>query len=882
MPYDIIIGRDDADKKRFGKKGLIYFGKGYVTMGQYTSLSNPIYLDVSRSHVILVSGKRGSGKSYSLGVIAEELSQLPEEERKNIAPLIFDTMGIFWTMKYENEKEKSLLAEWKMKPKKLPVKVFVPYGKYDEYIEKGIPVDKKFSIKASELDAEDWSLIFNLDIINPISILIERILSKLQAAGNYIIKDIIQGIIYDDKTSETEKNVAVGLFEAADTWGIFAKEEKDEINISELLNPGITSIIDLSIYNSVGAFNVRALVIGLVCRKLFDERTFSRKQEEVEAVRHGIDYLSYQGKRETPLIWVFIDECLTGDTEIITHKAHTSLNEIIEKVERGEEIKVLGLNTEKMEFNHYPVKKIYKKGKRKIINLITETGREIKCTPEHRVLTRHGFASAFSVDEIATPLVSHYSEDEDCIKARILGYLYGDGWASEKTQSLGFSGKSNSDDLNKIKNDLLLLGFKSSNIFSRITSSQITNNKNKKLIVNGTSCSIQASSKAFKFFKELGVITGDKVTKESKIPIWIKMANTKVKAEFLSALMGSDGQTITKAKNAKGDFNAVRFSFNKLERLDKNAVDFATEIKELFEDLGIKISSIVRLKGNVRKNGDKTIKIIITLEKNLENTIHFLNEVGYKYCSDKEIECFKWLSYLKARLFLKKEREKIYEKAIILKKEGLGKAKIAKILGFPEAQIRDWIYSNTKPGLPKTFLDIDEWINNRFGKNVLYERVFRIEECGEEEVYDLSVDKVHNFVSNGLITHNCHEFLPREGKTSATDALVQILREGRQPGITLVLATQQPGQIHKDVMTQSDVVISHRLTAQPDLMALNEIMQSYLYQSIKKHIDDLPDLKGSAIILDDNSERIYPMRVRPKFTWHGGESPTSVKIEKKI
>ena len=59
MPYDIIIGRDDADKKRFGKKGLIYFGKGYVTMGQYTSLSNPIYLDVSRSHVILVAGKRG-------------------------------------------------------------------------------------------------------------------------------------------------------------------------------------------------------------------------------------------------------------------------------------------------------------------------------------------------------------------------------------------------------------------------------------------------------------------------------------------------------------------------------------------------------------------------------------------------------------------------------------------------------------------------------------------------------------------------------------------------------------------------------------------------------------------------------------------------------
>ena len=123
MSYDIIIGRDDADKKRFGNKGLINFGKGYVKMGQYSSLSNPILMDISRSHVILVAGKRGSGKSYSLGVIAEEISQLPEEARQNIAPLIFDTMGIFWTMKYENEKEKKLLGEWGLKPKKLPVKV---------------------------------------------------------------------------------------------------------------------------------------------------------------------------------------------------------------------------------------------------------------------------------------------------------------------------------------------------------------------------------------------------------------------------------------------------------------------------------------------------------------------------------------------------------------------------------------------------------------------------------------------------------------------------------------------------------------------------------------------------------------------------------------
>ena len=41
-----------------------------------------------------------------------------------------------------------------------------------------------------------------------------------------------------------------------------------------------------------------------------------------------------------------------------------------------------------------------------------------------------------------------------------------------------------------------------------------------------------------------------------------------------------------------------------------------------------------------------------------------------------------------------------------------------------------------------------------------------------------------------LIVDQAHEFLPNEGKTAATHALVTILREGRQPGISLVLASQ--------------------------------------------------------------------------------------------
>ena len=108
MVYEIIIGRNEEDKKKFGKKGIVYLGKSYVKMGEYTSLSNPIYLDIARTHVILIAGKRGSGKSYTASVISEEMARLPNDVKKNVGVLFFDTLGVFWTMKYPNKRQDEL------------------------------------------------------------------------------------------------------------------------------------------------------------------------------------------------------------------------------------------------------------------------------------------------------------------------------------------------------------------------------------------------------------------------------------------------------------------------------------------------------------------------------------------------------------------------------------------------------------------------------------------------------------------------------------------------------------------------------------------------------------------------------------------------------
>jgi hypothetical protein len=162
----------------------------------------------------------------------------------------------------------------------------------------------------------------------------------------------------------------------------------------------------------------------------------------------------------------------------------------------------------------------------------------------------------------------------------------------------------------------------------------------------------------------------------------------------------------------------------------------------------------------------------------------------------------------------------------------------------------------------------------------------------KQEEYDSIHEAIHYFSEEKkaeklempmvwLVVDEAHEFLPREGKNPATDPLVTIMREGRQPGISLVLATQQPGKIHTDVMTQSDTVLSHRITAKIDVEALGMLMQSYMREGLTVQIDNLPRLKGAAVLFDDTNERLYSMKVRPRFTWHGGSAPVAIHEEEK-
>ncbi|MBL7054955.1 ATP-binding protein [Candidatus Woesearchaeota archaeon] len=307
--YEIVVGRNEEDRKKYGLQGTILIGKHYVKMGQTTSLSNKIYMDVSRSHVVFICGKRGTGKSYTMGAIAEGVADLPPEINKNLSIIILDTMGIYWTMKYPNKKDKGLLDDWGFEGKGLNVQIFTPTGYYDKYKEAGIPTDFPFSIKTNDLDASDWCMTFGISINDPWGILIERIIETLKEnKQDYDIDDIVREIKKDTHSEEKERNAVENRFLSAKKWGLFSKEGT---LLKDLVLPGQVTVLDVSCYVTIpGASNLRALVIGLVAEKLFIERMVARKKEELEALEKEMHMFAREDddEKKEPLVWLVVDE----------------------------------------------------------------------------------------------------------------------------------------------------------------------------------------------------------------------------------------------------------------------------------------------------------------------------------------------------------------------------------------------------------------------------------------------------------------------------------------------------------------------------------------------------------------------------------------------
>lgn len=109
----------------------------------------------------------------------------------------------------------------------------------------------------------------------------------------------------------------------------------------------------------------------------------------------------------------------------------------------------------------------------------------------------------------------------------------------------------------------------------------------------------------------------------------------------------------------------------------------------------------------------------------------------------------------------------------------------------------------------------------------------------------------------------------------AAPALRRLLTRGRQPGVSLVAATQRPGALPAVAVSQADLVIAHRLTGSDDRDALEAARPTGLSGTVA---DRMPSQPGDALVVDDVGGRVHRIRVRERRTPHGG---TTTRIDRR-
>ena len=119
--------------------------------------------------------------------------------------------------------------------------------------------------------------------------------------------------------------------------------------------------------------------------------------------------------------------------------------------------------------------------------------------------------------------------------------------------------------------------------------------------------------------------------------------------------------------------------------------------------------------------------------------------------------------------------------------------------------------------------------------------------------------------------------LPSERATTATSVIVKYVREGRNYGLSFVIATQQPTSVDQRILAQVDTLITHKLTVQSDIDYIRRNLKSNLPEEVKSAntvlgLDDLLrslDI-GQALISNTETDRAFLLDIRPRVSVHGG------------
>ncbi len=325
----------------------------WVQIGRLAEIGPPreVRLDLGHEHVLAIVGKRGSGKSFTLGSFLEGLctkepSTAINQISKQRAALLFDTLNIFQWMvapvtegastSRHIEAQARLLRQWGLESVDLDVDLWIPAGFEDRALGRARP----FRIRTSDMEISDWAALLNVDAVQDVmGQLLSQVLDKVTRRGwigdqgayapkaDYHLADLLECLSVDqelahDYAGETIRALRQRLsaYEATALFGPTGTP------LPELLRAGRLSVLLLSGIPD----DFRLVIIFLTIRRLL----FARAQASEAAKAIELGFADDPEERERlqrilgeapPKTWVVVDEA----QNVFPSGRHTAASDIL-------------------------------------------------------------------------------------------------------------------------------------------------------------------------------------------------------------------------------------------------------------------------------------------------------------------------------------------------------------------------------------------------------------------------------------------------------------------------------------------------------------------------------------------------------------------------
>ena len=312
-------------------------------VAEYQLMRSNVWLDTNGAHAVYVMGKRRSGKTFTLGVLAESLASsgwVRQGTSSGQAVLLIDTMNVFLTMPFlvpdvygPDSDEVKDLHRWRIEAENLNVRLFHPHGTTP-------PPEVRSShiaIRPSDLSAEDWAAIFQVDTFSdPMGQLISEVHEKVaiegyvdrqgnhvQANEDFSLQELLDCLVRDPDVQRYETRTVEGVrrrLRALRRLSIFSS---GGIPIKDLFVEGQVAVLMLRDLDQI----LRGLLVGIIVKKAMELRSVSDRFERMAAIKiaqteamsdsnvavakdatDALASLSKRAEEGIPRSWILIDE----------------------------------------------------------------------------------------------------------------------------------------------------------------------------------------------------------------------------------------------------------------------------------------------------------------------------------------------------------------------------------------------------------------------------------------------------------------------------------------------------------------------------------------------------------------------------------------------